>query len=138
MTKKKKTANNAATVMIDGVAITPYDEDPTFTALRPSLAEINKTPGVTGYILRNSTSAIIDLKNQEKLYEYAILSAQSIDTGNELSELFDLGKVDHVLIEGKDLKILCMAIGDNKASIFMEKETDHIAIIERLEPYLNQ
>ncbi|MFH1131258.1 MAG: roadblock/LC7 domain-containing protein [Pseudomonadota bacterium] len=135
MVKKKKHIHDAVeTVMIDGVPITPFEEDPTFTALRTSLAEINKAPGVTGYILRNTTSAAIDLKNQEKLTNYAILSAQSIETGQELSELFDLGKVEHVLIEGKNHKIICMAIGENKVSIFMEKNADHTAIIGLLSP----
>src|SRR4030067_3878002 len=126
MTKKKKHMHDAVeTVMIDGVPITPFAEDPTFTALRTSLAEINKTPGVTGYILRNTTSATIDLKNQEKLTDYAILSAQALDTGQELSELFDLGKVEPILIEGKDHKIVCMAIGGEKGRIFIEKKPKH-------------
>ena len=135
MVKKKKHMNDAVgPVLTDGVHVTAFEEDPTFTALRTSLAEINKTPGVTGYILRNTTSATIDLKNQEKLTDYAILSAQAIDTGQELSELFDLGKVEHILIEGKDHKIVCMAIGGNKVSIFMEKYADHNTVLEQLSP----
>ena len=133
MTKKKKHMHDAVeTVMIDGVPITPFAEDPTFTALRTCLAEINKTPGVTGYILKNTTSATIDLKNQENLTEYAILSSRAIETGLELSELLDLGKVENVLIEGKNHKIVCMIIGENRVNIFMEKDVDHVAIIEQL------
>jgi len=130
--KKKQTHGDVTTVMIDGIPITPFEEDPTFTALRTRLVEINKTPGVIGYILRNTTSAVIDLKNQEKLQDYAILSAQGIETGQELSELFDLGKVENVLIEGKDIKIVCTATGENRINIFMEKDVDQASIIERL------
>jgi predicted regulator of Ras-like GTPase activity (Roadblock/LC7/MglB family) len=133
MTKKKKPIHETATtVLIEGVTITPYEEDPTFAMLRTRLAEINKTLGVTGYILRNANSATIDLKNQEKLTDYAILSAQAIGTSQELSELFDLGKVNHVLIEGKNQKILCLSTENNNVAIFMENDTDHKTIIKQL------
>jgi predicted regulator of Ras-like GTPase activity (Roadblock/LC7/MglB family) len=133
MAKKKKSAHEAATtLLIEGVPITPYEEDPTFAMLRTRLAEINKTLGVTGYILRNANSATIDLKNQEKLTDYAILSSQAIGTSDELSELFDIGKVNHVLIEGKNQKILCLTMEGNNVAIFMENDTDHKAIIKQL------
>ena len=133
MTKKKKPIRETATtVMIDGVPITPYVEDPTFTTLRTRLVEINKTPGVTGYILRNTTSATIDLENQDKLTDYAILSTQAVETSEELSELFTLGKVNYIIVEGKKHKVLCMILGENKVNIFMENGTDPTAIIEQL------
>jgi predicted regulator of Ras-like GTPase activity (Roadblock/LC7/MglB family) len=102
--------------------------------LRANLAEINKLDGVTGYILRNSTSAIIDLKEPAKLVNYAILSSLALDSGQEFSELFNLGNIENVLIEGKDEKVLCFATGENKVSIFMEKDAHHKDIRKQILP----
>jgi predicted regulator of Ras-like GTPase activity (Roadblock/LC7/MglB family) len=136
MVKKKKSIHETATtVVIDQeTAVPAVEEDQTFTSLRTNLAEINKCKGVTGYILRNATSATIDLKEPSKLMEYASLSSQALDSSREISELFDLGDIENILIEGKGVKVLCMAIGKNKVSIFMEKDADHADILRRVSP----
>ena len=136
MAKKKKIIPETVTpVIVDSQAVAPVVEDnPTFATLRANLAEINKLDGVTGYILRNSTSAIIDLKEPAKLVDYAILSSQALDSSQEFSELFNLGNIENVLIEGKDGKVLCFAIGENKVSIFMEKGADHKDIRKQILP----
>jgi predicted regulator of Ras-like GTPase activity (Roadblock/LC7/MglB family) len=136
MVKKKKSIHETATtVVIDHeTAVPAVEEDQAFTSLRTNLAEINKCKGVIGYILRNATSATIDLKDPTKLVEYAILSSQALDSGKEISELFDLGDIENILIEGKDIKALCMTIGENKVNIFMEKDADHADILRRVSP----
>ena len=136
MVKKKKSIHETATtVVIDHeTAVPAVEEDQAFTSLRTNLAEINKCKGVIGYILRNATSATIDLKDPAKLVEYAILSSQALDSSKEISELFDLGDIENILIEGKGIKALCMAIGENKVSIFMEKDADHADILRRVSP----
>ena len=136
MVKKKKSIHETATtVVIDHeTAVPAVEEDQAFTSLRTNLAGINKCKGVIGYILRNATSATIDLKDQTKLVEYAILSSQALDSGKEISELFDLGAIENILIEGKDIKALCMTIGENKVNIFMEKDADHADILKRVSP----
>ena len=136
MVKKKKSIHETATtVVIDQeTAVPAVEEDQAFTSLRTNLAEINKCKGVTGYILRNATSATIDLKEPSKLMEYASLSSQALDSSREISELFDLGDIENILIEGKGVKVLCMAIGKNKVSIFMEKDADHADILRRVSP----
>jgi predicted regulator of Ras-like GTPase activity (Roadblock/LC7/MglB family) len=136
MVKKKKSIHETATtVVIDHeTAVPAVEEDQAFTSLQKNLAEINKCKGVIGYILRNATSATIDLKEPSKLMEYASLSSQALDSSREISELFDLGDIENILIEGKDIKALCMAIGENKVSIFMEKDADHADILRRVSP----
>jgi len=136
MVKRGKSIHETSTTVImeDETAVSTVEEDQTFTNLRTSLAEINKCEGVLGYILRNATSATIDLKDPAKLVEYAILSSQALDSNQEISELFNIGEIENVLIEGKDTKALCMAIGENKVSIFMEKNTDHADILKRVTP----
>ncbi|HLE75138.1 MAG TPA: hypothetical protein VI864_03730 [Candidatus Bathyarchaeia archaeon] len=133
--KKKSTHETATTAVIDHETAAPaVEEDQTFTSLRTNLAEINKCKGVLGYILRNATSATIDLKDPTKLVEYATLSSQALDSGKEISELFDIGDIENILIQGKDSKALCITMGENKASIFMEKDADHTDILRRVSP----
>jgi predicted regulator of Ras-like GTPase activity (Roadblock/LC7/MglB family) len=133
--KKKSIQETATTVVIDNeTAVPAVEEDQVFTSLCTNLVEINKCKGVVGYILRNATSATIDLKDPAKLVEYALLSSQALDSGKEISELFDLGDIENILIEGKDIKALCMTIGENKVNIFMEKDADHADILRRVLP----
>ena len=119
-------------VIVDDV--TSSEEDQVFTDLSKNLAEIRKAKGVIGYILRSTTAATIDLKEPEKLVEYAILSSQVLDSSREISELFELGDVESTLIEGKEIKALCLVIGENKISIFMEKNADDADILKKVSP----
>ena len=134
MVRKKCIHETMTTVMVDGSPVTlTLDEDPAFAGLRVSLAEINKAEGVKGYILRNTTSAVIDLQNPAKLVEYALLSSQATDACQEISDLFKLDLTKTVL-EGTDVKVLCMIIGENRLSVFMEKSIDHADILRRISP----
>jgi len=120
--------------MIDGAPVTiTLDEDPAFAGLRSSLIEINKTPGVKGYILKNTTTAVINLQNPTKLVEYALLSSETMDACQKTSELFNLSMTKTV-VEGTEIKMLSMIIGENKLSIFMEKTVDHTDIFRRISP----
>lgn len=133
MVKQKRSIHETAeTVIVDDV--TSSEEDQIFTDLSKNLAEIRKAEGVVGYILRSTTAATIDLKEPEKLVEYAILSSQVLDSSQEISELFELGDVESTIIEGKEIKALCLVIGENKISIFMEKNADHADILKRVSP----
>jgi predicted regulator of Ras-like GTPase activity (Roadblock/LC7/MglB family) len=127
MTKKKKTVEDVA--ITEPLAI---EEASSTQDLRASLEEIKSYEGVIGYILKNSTSASIDLKDPSKLIEYAILSSSAIDAGEELSELFNLGDVKNILVDGKTIKVVSFAVGDNKISIFMEKDADLERILKTL------
>ena len=136
MVKKRKSIHETTTtVMIDDEsAVTSVEENQAFENLSAQLAEIRKCNGVVGYILRSATSATIDLKEPEKIVEYAILSSQVLESSHEISELFDIGNVENILVEGKNIKVLCMTIGENKISIFMEKTVDHADILNRITP----
>ena len=96
------------------------------------LAEIHKLKGVLGYILRNNTSAVIDLTEQEKIIEYAILSSHLSELCCEIANQFKLTNLESVLVEGKRVKVLCMVIGENRIGVFMEKTAVHSVIIKRI------
>jgi predicted regulator of Ras-like GTPase activity (Roadblock/LC7/MglB family) len=133
---KKMSSQETATTLIDDEDELSADseEDQTFTDLSSKLAEIRKDEGVIGYIIRNATSATIDLKEPDKIVEYAIFSSQVLESSREISDLFELGDVESILIEGKENNALCMAIDGNKISIFMEKDADHADVLKKISP----
>ncbi len=106
--------------------------EPTFTSISSSLAEIRKLSGVIGYILRSDASAIIDLAFPEKLTDYALFSYEISETCQEIAKNFSLGETESMLVEGEAVKILCVNIGENKISVFMEKSATHAGIIKRI------
>jgi predicted regulator of Ras-like GTPase activity (Roadblock/LC7/MglB family) len=135
MVKKLSSPETATTLLVDEDELSAdSEEDQPFTDLSSKLAEIRKDEGVIGYIIRNATSATIDLKEPEKLVEYAIFSSQVLDSSREMSDLFELGNVESILVEGKENNALCMTIDGNKISIFMEKDADHADILKRISP----
>ncbi len=132
MTRKRSTHPTTTTTSADDSPFTLTLEDENiFAELRSSLAEITAIQGVKGYILRNSTTAVIDLHNTEKLVEYALLLSETIDCIQHVSRLFSLNLTNAVL-EGKDTKMLFMVKGGNNLSIFMEKNVDQADIFRRI------
>ena len=135
MAKKKSTEQeNATPIIVDEDEIATSEEDQIFKDLNDKLAKIRKNKGVIGYIIRNASSATIDLKESEKIVEYAIFSSQVLDSSQEIANLFEKGDVENVLIEGNENKVLCMNIDKNKISIFMEKDADDTAIQKQISP----
>lgn len=128
MVKKKRSFQEVAAVA-EPVTV---EETISLNNLRANLDEIKAYDGVVGYILRNSTSAAIDLKDPTKLIDYAIISSSALDACEELSKLFDLGAVKDVVVEGKGVKVLSLIVGENRISIFLEKDADCEKILRKL------
>ena len=128
MVKKKRDFQEVA-AMAEPLAA---EEVTSVSNLRASLEEVKTYDGVIGYILRNSTSAAIDLKDPMKIIDYAIISSSALDAGEELSKFFDLGEVKDMLVEGKNVKVLSLTVGENKISVFMEKDADCEKILRKL------
>jgi predicted regulator of Ras-like GTPase activity (Roadblock/LC7/MglB family) len=100
--------------------------------MRSALDKIKAREGVIGYILRASTSAAVDIKDPAKIIDYAALSASTLESAESLSEAFELGKLSNIVVEGNDLKILLLTIGEYRISVFMEKSVDHNSIYREL------
>ena len=134
MSRKRLAGSTTTTVMVDGTpVVVTLDEDPTFAGLRSRLIDINKIVGVKGYILRNATSAVIDLQNPAKLMEYALLSSEAADACQEISAAFSVN-ANRTVVKGKEIKMLYMAFGANKLSVFMDKGVDHADIFKLISP----
>jgi predicted regulator of Ras-like GTPase activity (Roadblock/LC7/MglB family) len=112
--------------------ITAVEETTTVNNIQTRLEEIKNYKGVVGYILRNSSSASIALKDPTKIIDYAIISSSSIDACQALSELFDLGQAKNVAVEGKNVKMLSFTLEENKISVFMDKNADSEKILKKL------
>jgi predicted regulator of Ras-like GTPase activity (Roadblock/LC7/MglB family) len=133
--KKGKQQEAATTVIVDEEELgASSDEDERYEDLSCELAEIRKDENVLGYILRNETSATIDIEESGKIVEYAIFSSQVLDSSQEISDEFELGDVESVVIEGEEKKVLCMKIGKNKINVFMKKDADCSKISKKLSP----
>jgi predicted regulator of Ras-like GTPase activity (Roadblock/LC7/MglB family) len=101
--------------------------------LRANMEEIRNYDGVVGYILRNTTSASIDVKDPTKIIDYAILSSTIFDMTEEFSTLFNLEDVKDIIINGKNLKIVFLNIGENRISIFLESNSDTDKVLEKIQ-----
>lgn len=132
MAKKKARCSSTTTVMIKDPPVTiTLNENPAFVELHSRLIEINKITGVNGYILKNNNTAAINLHNPAKLNEYALLLSETIDTCQKISQLFNLS-ITKATIEGIETKMLYIVIGENRLSIFMEKNVDPAYIFGRI------
>ena len=111
----------------------PRIEEPSsLGSLRVSLDKIKSRPGIVGYIIRGPTSASVDIKDPSKIIDYAALSAEATESGDSLSETFELGKICSIVLEGKNAKILLLKKGEQELTIFMEKSVDHNAVYKEL------
>ena len=127
MTRKKKTIQEIATVT-EPLTI----EESHINNLRANLEEIKTYDGVIGYIVRNSTSAAIDLKDPTKLIDYAVLSSSALYASEALSEDFNLGDVKSIIVTGKNVKVLSLTVRDNRISVFMDKEANYEKALRKL------
>ncbi len=128
MVKKKKDELEITTVSGPTlIEATHYESD-----LRANLEEIKEYDGVVGYILRNTTSASIDLKEPAKIIDYAMLSSTAFDATEEVSDVFELGDIKSIIVNGKNVKMLSLTVEQNKISIFMQDNADTEKILQKL------
>jgi len=128
MVRKKKSSQEVVQETESPLA---FEEATPDNKLRKNLEEIKNSEGVIGYILRNSTSAAIDLKDPSKIIDYAVLSSSALEASEELSELFNLGEPYNIVVEGEDVKVSTFTVDENRISIFAEKDIDFGRILKK-------
>jgi predicted regulator of Ras-like GTPase activity (Roadblock/LC7/MglB family) len=130
MTNKKRKDELQTTETAEPTVI----ENATFeSTLRANLEEIRNYDGIVGYILKNTNSASIDLKDPAKIIDYAILSSTTFDSTEELSKLFNLEGIKDIIINGKNLKMISLTIEKNRISIFLENSSDDDRVLKRIQ-----
>jgi len=100
--------------------------------MQKKLQEIKDQEGIIGYILRGSKSASIDIKDPIKIIDYAVLSSTVFDVGNDITEAFQLGELDTIVVESEETKLVSMDINNHRISLFMEKNVDHDKLYKNL------
>jgi len=100
--------------------------------MQKKLQEIKDQEGIIGYILRGTKSASIDLKDPIKIIDYAVLSSTVFDVCNDITEAFQLGEVDTIVVESEETKLVSMDINNHRLSLFMEKSVDHDKLYKNL------
>ena len=140
---KKRSMNDAVTVeerivigtQLDEEATCPTEnEDSNYADLLETVQEIRKRTGVVGFIFKSDSKATVDINDSAKIIEYAMLSSEAFDSAKTLAATFKTGDTENILVEGKNLKMLCSELGQNKISIFMEKTCNHTSILRDLTP----
>lgn len=130
MTNKKRKDELQTTETAEPTVI----ENATFeSTLRANLEEIRNYDGIVGYILKNTNSASIDLKDPAKIIDYAILSSTTFDSTEELSKLFNLEGIKDIIINGKNLKMISLTIEKNRISVFLENSSDADRVLQRIQ-----
>jgi predicted regulator of Ras-like GTPase activity (Roadblock/LC7/MglB family) len=100
--------------------------------LQEKLQELKNQDGIIGYILRCSNSAAIDLKDPTKIIDYAVLSSAVLDIGCKMTENFQVGPVERVVVESEETTMLSMNTGNKLLTVFMEKAVDPYKVYSQL------
>ena len=100
--------------------------------IQEKLQSITNQEGILGYILRDSKSAFINIKDRTKLIDYAIFSTTSQDVGCNLTEILHMGEIDTMVVESEKTKLLSTNMNDHHLSLFMEKSVDHDKLFKNL------
>ena len=131
MPVKKKTIQIEAEEQVDWAP--KIEKRAEIADLRSMLDSIKSRQGIAGYIIRGPTSASVDIKDPSKIIDYAALSAEAMESSENLSNAFGLGKIRYIILEGKNLKVLSLTKGEQQLSIFMEKNVDHDEVYKEIE-----
>jgi len=131
--KQKMNRTETESELEDAAVISVGDEDSDFKNLTASLLEIRKLNGVLGAILRNKTSAVVDFEEQDKINAFALLSTCIHASSIEIAKPLNLTFVESVLVEGKDAKIFCIRLGDNRLDVLMETSMSEDLITKHIQ-----
>ena len=122
--RKKNSTNSKPVEEMEPQPTQSEIPETTVEALKRKLDAVKDMKGVIGYILRNSRSATIDVKDPAKIIDYAILSSSAMELGKESSRIFSVNRIKKIIVEGEDAKLLSFSVDDNNISVFVEKNTD--------------
>ena len=101
--------------------------------LQDRLRKLRAKKGITGYILRAEKSASVDIDDPTKIIDYAVLSSTVLNSGETLSNTFELGSVCRVTLEGEKAKMLTLRTNNHSLSVFMENSIDSDKIWKELD-----
>jgi hypothetical protein len=100
--------------------------------VQEKLQAVKEQEGILGYILRDSKSASVDLKDPTKIIDYALLSSTAREISQSMTESRQIGEVDTIVVESETTKLLSMNFNSHHISLFMNKDVDHNKLSRKL------
>jgi predicted regulator of Ras-like GTPase activity (Roadblock/LC7/MglB family) len=93
--------------------------------VQQKLQTVKDQEGILGYIMRDSKSASVDLKDPTKIIDYAMLSSTAHEISQNMTESLQIGEVNIIVVESETTKLLSMNVNNHHVSLFMNKDDDH-------------
>ncbi|XHH09303.1 MAG: hypothetical protein ACFCUE_01380 [Candidatus Bathyarchaeia archaeon] len=103
-----------------------------FDSLQLIIAEVQKVHKIEGYILKNSARALINLCKAEDVFDLALLTSEVFDSSSQLFEATNAGPLNSVVLEGSFLSVLCLSVGENQLSIFVNRSVDCNCVLDMI------
>ncbi len=129
MPRKRSTVQIETPAQLDVAPEIEVKKEP--VDLSTTLEAIKAKEGVVGYILREQTSASVNIGDPSKIMDYALVSASLSESVESFSEAFQIGKICNIVAVANKLKILQLGIGEQRISIFMDENVNHESICKK-------
>lgn len=95
-----------------------------FDALKLIISEVQKVHKIKAFILKNSARAMFSVADSGDIFDLALLSSEIFDSSAQLFEVTAAGPLNSVVLKGELLSVLCLCVGENQLSIFLDRSVD--------------
>ena len=119
-------------ITVERASLGQEQKNDDYANLHSILKEIREKNEILGFILKGSAYAAIDLDSNEDLGKFAILVSQLANFSKQVLNLHEEDFVRSVVLEGKELKVLCLNIRGNEIGIMMKKSNDDKEILNKI------
>jgi hypothetical protein len=117
---------------IDAVPSDRVEVERDFDALTLIIAEVQKVHKIEGFILKNSARALFNICDSGDVFELALLSSEIFDSSAQLFEAAAAGPLNSVVLKGDLRSVLCLCVGENQLSIFLDKSVDCDLVLDMM------
>ena len=117
---------------IDAVPSERIEAERDFDSLQLIIAGVQKVYKIRGFILKNSVRALFSLCSCEDIYDLALLSSELFDSSNRLFADDTAGLLNNVVLKGNLMTVLCLSVGENQLSIFLDNSVDCDCVLDMI------
>ena len=125
MTKNQALFDNDVLVDLDS-------QKDDFENLHCMVKKTREENGIFGFILKGSARAIVDMDNPEESTKLAVLVSQLSDFSEKVLNIKDEGATRSAVLEGREVKVLCLTIRGKQIGVLMEKSKDEREVLAGL------
>jgi hypothetical protein len=117
---------------IDAVSSDRVEVERDFDTLNLIVGEVQKVHKIKGFILKNSARAMYNLDDSGDIFELALLSSEIFETSSQLFEATAAGPLNSVVLKGDLFSVLCLCVGENQLSIFLDRSVDCNVVLDMM------